>query len=900
MIRPGVKRLFRLALRRRDNVAERVDEEIALHLELRARQLEADGLSPEEARREALRRFGDVTDARRTLRADARRREDRLRLSEWYDAILHDLRFGLRSLWHHRVASVFVIVTLALGIGANATMFGVVDTLLFQPPPDVAHADQLVRIDFAYPKPVGTGFYYTPLTGYGTYEALADNVNGFQDVAAYWRDETFIGRGVDASRLDAVLVTASFFRTLGVRPALGRFFRSEEERAEDARTVVLGYELWNGRFDGSRAVLGRTVYIAGEPCTVIGVAPPHLSGIDLQHVDAWLPIGMATTMFSPDALSHSNSIWLSTFARVRPGIARKVTATQATAAFRGEHAKDPYLEGARVVLAPLPVGRGPNVSADARVSLWLGIVSVLVLLVACANVANLLLARAASRSHEVAVRLSLGAGRWRISRQLLVESVMLAVFGGLAALLLMAWSSSFVDRVLMPDVSVMRSAVSLRVLLFAAVAALGTGILCGIAPAFLGTRSDLATVLRGRGRRPAVRMRTQSVLVAAQVAFTVVLLAGAGLFVRSLRNVRGKDLGMNVREVLYASVDFRSQGVSRSDALASYRAMLRRVRELPGVTAASLSIGEPFRSGWGVWIEPATGTAAAVARPRGSPWGRAVGAGFFRATARRFVSGRSFTADEHSPSADVAIINEAAAHYYWGKQSPLGACVRTPLEDHGCFRIVGVVANAPFWEVTGAPPQELYLPLEAVETNPAIGTGVMMEVRTAVDPQTMVGRVRRAMMAAAPDVPFPTVEPLTAIIDPQYRSWELGAKVFSAFGLLALLLAAVGLYGVLVYAVVQRSRELGIRAALGANPSTLVRTVVTKGLSTTLVGALIGVAAALGAGRFVASLLYDVSARDPLSLGGAAAVLVVVAGIASYLPARRAARVDPLEVLRAE
>ncbi len=900
MIRPGVKRLFRLGLWRRDAVDEHVDEEIALHLELRARQLEAEGLSPEEARREASRRFGDVAEARRALRADARRREDRLRLGEWYDAILHDLRFGLRSLWHHRVASVFVILTLALGIGANATMFGVVDTLMFQPPPDVAHPDQVVRIDFAFPKPVGTGFHYTPLTGYGTYEALADNVNGFQDVAAYWRDETSIGRGVDASRLDAVLVTASFFRTLGVRPALGRFFRPDEERAEETRTVVLGYELWKSRFNGSPAVVGRTVHIAGEPCTVIGVAPPHLSGIDLQHVDAWLPIGMATTMFSPDALSHGNSIWLSTFARVRPGVAWKVAETQATAAFRSEHAKDPYLEGARVVLAPLPVGRGPNAPADARVSLWLGIVSILVLLVACANVANLLLARAAARSHEIAVRRSLGAGRWRISRQLLVESAMLAIGGGLAAVMMMTWSSSFVQRVLIPNVPAISSAVSLRVLLFAGAAALGTGILCGLAPAFLGTRSDLDALLKGRSRGPAARLRLQRFLVAAQVAFTVVLLAGAGLFVRSLRNVRGKDLGMDVHHVLYASVDFRTQGVSRSDALASYRKMLRRVRELPGVTVASISRGEPFRNGWAVWIEPATGTAATVGRPRSAPWGRAVGTGFFRATGRRFVSGRPFAADEHTPSAQVAIINEKAARYYWGRKSPVGECIRTPLEDQGCFRIVGVVANAPFWQVTGASPQELYLPLEAVKTESGIGTRLTMEVRTAGDPEAMVGPVRRAMMEAGPDIPFPSVEPLTAIVDPQYRSWELGAKVFSAFGLLALLLAAVGLYGVLVYSVVQRSRELGIRAALGADPRTLVRTVVTNGLSTTLVGALVGVAAALGAGRFVASLLYDVSARDPLSLGGAVAVLIVVAGIASYLPARRAARVDPLTVLRAE
>lgn len=899
MIRPGVKRLFRLALRRRDVVHEHVDEEIALHLELRAKQLEAQGLTPDEARREARHRFGDTAAARRSLKATAERRESRMRLHEWLDDLRQDVRFGIRGLWHHRVASSFVVLTFALGIGVNATMFGAVNTLMFQPPAGVMHPEAVVRLFYAFPKSSGGGYAYTQITGFGTYEALRDNAHGFESVAAYWADATSIGRGANARPLKAVLVTASFFRALGARPVLGRFFRPNEERAEGAKTVVLGYGLWKDRFNGDRTVLGRAVDIGGQVYTVIGVSPRGFTGINEQRVDAWLPIGAATTIFSPYALSHLPSMWLSTFARVRPGVARQVAAAEATAAYAAEHAKERYTKGARVVLAPIPVGRAPTISADTRVALWLGAVSVLVLLVACANVANLLLARAASRSHEIAVRLSLGAGRWRIARQLLIESLMLAAAGAAVALVLTLWASSIVRHIVMPDAAI-GGGVSWAVLGFAGVAAVATGLLCGLAPAAIGIRSDLNAALMGRGHALPGRLRTQRTLVAVQVAFTVLLLAGAGLFIRSLRNVRNKDLGMDVRHLLYASVDFQSAGVSPADASAEMRAILERVRALPGVAAASLSIGEPFRSGWGASIIPTAGAAAAVKQPEAMPMGRAVSSEFFKATGRRFIAGRPFDAAEHSPTAHVAVISEAAARYYWGDTSPIGACIRTLPGDRTCSTIVGVVADSPQWQVTAAPIQELYVPIEVEKGSNDPFRIPIMEVRAAGSPAELVEPVRRALQSMGPDIPYPSVMPLTDALDPQYRSWTLGTEMFSAFGLLALVLAGVGLYGVLAYWVVQRTRELGIRAALGAQRGALLRLVVADGLGTAAFGAALGVAGAVGAGRFIASLLYQVSPRDPVSLAEAAVVLLVVAGLASYLPARRAARVDPMTALRSD
>jgi predicted permease len=815
------------------------------------------------------------------------------------DALLKDVRYAVRALIHNPGMTTVAVICLALGIGANATMFGIVDALMFKAPAHIVQPDGVARIYFNYPGGKPGTVNATQVTGYGTYEALRDNVPAFKEIAAYWSNTTTIGHGSDARPLDAVLVTPSFFRALGTQPLLGRFFAPDEERAEGGKTVVLGYDLWKGRFNGDRGVLGRAVNIGGLQYTVIGVAPPEFTGVDLKRVDAWLPIGAATTMFSSNALSHDGNYWLSTIARIPADVSPDVAAAQATAAFASEHARESWSKGTRVIFAPIPVGRAPNMSANTKVSLWLGLVSLLVLLVACANVANLLLARAVARSREIAVRLSLGAGRWRIARQLLTESMVLAGIGAVAALVLTVWTSAFVRRVVIPDVPLMGHAISLRVLGFAGVVALGTGLVCGLAPALVIARSNLNAVLKGEASGRGGRFLVQRALVAGQVALTVVLLAGAGLFVQSLRNIRNEDLGMNVQRLLYARVDFKAANISNAVATAQYNAMLQRVRAVPGVTAASISIGEPFGSGWGVNIIPTAGPAAEVKRPRAAPMGRAVSEGFFRATARRFTQGRAFTSAEHSASAHVAIINQGTADYYWPHGGALGACIHTYDKQPNCTTIVGILADARQYQITSAAIQELYVPIEDTSVVPSMGVS-MMEVRTSGDPRAMVAPVRHAMESVGPDIPYPSVRPLTDILDPQYRPWQLGTQMFGAFGLLALVLAGVGLYGVLAYAVVQQRRELGIRAALGAQRGALVRLVVRTGLVTTIVGAGIGVVAALGAGRFIASLLYDVSARDPKSLAGAAVSLVIVAVVASYLPARRAARVDPMVALRSE
>src|SRR6185437_12784641 len=461
----------------------------------------------------------------------------------------------------------------------------------------------------------------------------------------------------------------------------------------------------------------------------------------------------------------------------------------------------------------------------------------------------------------------LGSGRWRLARQLLIEGLLLAAAGTAAALLLTIWSSAFVRSMLIPDVPLLGHAISTRILAFATVAALLTGGLCGLAPAAFAARTDLNSVLKGMvfgtGRG---RLMVHRVLVGGQVALTLVLLAGAGLFVRSLRNARDIPLGMDVDHVLYANVDFRSAGVAAAHANTIYERMLEQVRRVPDVLAASVSQGAPFRSASGKWVIVPGVPESIPHAGSSSPMGFNVGPGYFDATGTQVVSGRPFTGADYDAAAHVVIINQAIAQRYWPRGNPVGTCVH--LEDPANTTCVTAVD--------------------------------FMEIRTAGDPAAAIPAIRRAMESADPDSPFPVIQPLRQILDPQYLPWKLGASMFSAFGLLALLLAAVGLYGVLAYAVMQETRDLGIRAALGAQPEQLMRGVMLSGLTTTIIGVALGIVAALAGGKAIAALLNGVSPRDPTVLAGAALVLLVVALAASYFPARRATRVDPMDALRAE
>ena len=803
---------------------------------------------------------------------------------------MNDFRYALRTLARRPGLVAAAIVCLALGIGANATIFGVVDTLLFRPPPLVQNPERVVRLYFRRRLPP-FGTTTSSITGYPLYTRIRESARAFDALAAYtYSQSASMGRGVDARRVRVVLASAGYFPLLGVRPALGRFYAADEDRPGGPAVVVLGYGFWRAAFQGDSGILGRQLQLGRSSYTVVGVAPERFTGVNLENVDAWVPLTASTPeLMGPDSLNRG-SYFLQIIGRLGPGRA-EAAAREATLAFRAE---DMYSFGdsnAVALLGPVQHARGPEMSQNARVSLWLSAVSVIVLLVACANVANLLLARALQRQREIAVRLALGAARLRLARQLVAESVLLALAGGAAALVVTLWAGPVIRAFLLPDMPAVTSAVDGRVLLFTGGVALLTGFFAGCVPALQVGRADLTPALKagaGEGRYRPSRLR--SALLVGQVALTVTLIVGAGLFVRSLRNVEGQNFGFDPGHTLLATMDLRAAGYSPTEINQLNLRMLARLEVLPGVEAAAATIGHPF--GW------ATGCSVSVPGrdsiphlKSGGPYCQWVTPGYFAAVGTP-VHGRAFTpADRGAP---VAIINETMARLLWPGQPAIGKCFIG--SDKRCAEIVGVVPDARRFNAVEDESMHFYVPLTADSSE--FITALVMRARGR--PEDVVAPVRAAMQQTAANLPYAAVTPLADLVAPSIRPWRLGTTMFGLFAGLALVLAAVGLYGVLSYTVAQRTQEIGIRVAMGAQRGDVLGLTVGQGVRIAALGAAIGALAALAGGRVLSSLLYGVSPRDPLVLLGAATTMLAVAAIASYLPARRATKVDPMVALRYE
>jgi len=807
------------------------------------------------------------------------------------DTLLADLRYALRTFARSPALVAAAVVCLALGIGANATIFGVVDTLLFRPPPPhVQNPERVVRLYFRRRLPP-FGTTTSSITGYPLYTLMRESAPAFDALAAYtYSQSASLGRGVDARRVRVVLASASYFPLLGARSALGRFYSADEDRLGGPAVVVLGYGFWRAAFQGDSGILGRQLQLGRGSYTVVGVAPERFTGVNLENVDAWVPLtGAATELMGPGSLNRG-SYFLEIIGRLGPG-GREAAEREATRAFRAE---DMYSHGdsnAVALLGPVQHARGPEMSQNARVSLWLSAVSVIVLLVACANVANLLLARALQRQREIAVRLALGAARLRLARQLVTESVLLALAGGCAALLVSLWAGPVIRAFLLPDMPALAAAVDGRVLLFTGGVALLTGFLAGWVPALQVGRADLTPALKAGAREGRYRpSRLRSALLVGQVALTVTLIVGAGLFARSLRNVEGQNFGFDPVHTLLATMDLRAAGYRSTEISQLNLKMLARIDALPGVEAAAATIGHPF--GW------ATGCSVSVPGrdsipqlPAGGPYCQRVTPGYFAAMGTP-VHGRAFTpADRDAP---VAIVNETMARLLWPGESAIGKCFVG--SDRRCAEIVGVVPDARRFSAVEDASMHFYVPF--ADDSSAFITALVVRARGR--PEDLVAPVRAAMQETAANLPYAAVAPLADLVAPSIRPWRLGTTMFGVFAGLALVLAAVGLYGVLSYTVAQRSHEIGIRMAMGARRGNVLGLMVGQGVRIAALGAGIGALAALAGGRVLSSLLYGVSPRDPLVLLGAAVIPLVVAAIASYVPARRAAKVDPVVALRYE
>ncbi|HEX9705465.1 MAG TPA: ADOP family duplicated permease, partial [Gemmatimonadales bacterium] len=756
--------------------------------------------------------------------------------------------------------------------------------------------DDVVRLYFRKTSShFGTNTFAT--IGYPLYTALRDSAHVLQTVAAFSHEQSAsLGRGAEAEPMRLTLVSSTFFPLLGVRPALGRFFGPDEDRQGAALVVVLSHAFWRRQFGGDSTVVGQPLALGKGTYTVVGVAPPGFTGVDLRDVDGWVPVAAATPELMGPSWLTRGSIYLQTIGRLRPSANRVQAAHEATLVFRAEDALtgDPD-STATALLGPIQAARGPDMgwSKDAKVATWLAVVAAIVLLIACANVVNILLARAVQRQREIAIRRAIGAGRGDLARQLLTESALLALAGAAGAWLVAVWTGPVIRAFLLRDVPATTTAVDVRVLVFTGTIALLVGVLTGLAPALQVGRDDLIQALKsGAGDGRFQRSRLRSLLLVGQVSLTLALLVGAGLFARSLRNVRRIDLGFDADRILLATMDLKAAGFGPAEANALYMQMLERVQALPAVEHAAASVGSPF--GWSMALDLVIpGRDSLPTLKAGGPYRQAITAAYF-ATMGTPVRGRDFTpADQHGQS---AIVNETFARAIWPGENPIGKCLQDGDRGAPCSEIIGVVPNAHRYAVVEDPAALYYVPLAPRE---ARGITALL-VRARGRPEDLVEPVRREMQSAGSNLPFARVVPFARRVASSIRPWQLGTTMFGLFALLALVLAAVGLYGVLAYTVGQRTHELGVRIALGAQRDDVMRLVVGQGVRVAGLGIVVGAALALLGGRAVAALLYGVAPHDPPVLGAACLVLLAVAALASWLPARRAARVDPMVALRTD
>lgn len=818
---------------------------------------------------------------------------------------IQDLRYASRGLIKTPLFTIGVVLTLALGIGVNATMFGVVDTLFLRPPTGVKDPGGIVRVYYRQHFDV-MGTFTGSSTSYPSFTDLRDHVPGFAQVAAVTTRPLGLGRGADAIQVVVAAVSHQYFPMLGVQPVRGRFFTAAEDQPSGERVAVLSYGFWQRHFGADASVVGRTLPLGKGTYTVIGIAPPGFGGLDIKPVDLFLPINPAAQgdVITSEAIASYNWTWMSVVARLKPGVPAATAAAQATLAYRqgvsaGRNRKD---STTTVVLGPIQEARAPETSSGAKVALWIGVVAAVVLLIACANVANLLLARGVSRRRELAVRASLGAGRAGLMRALLSESLVLALMGGASAILLSLWVGSAARGFLLPGLPAEVPLVESRVLMFTGIAVAFTALLTGLVPAMQASRTDLVAALkRGGHGTTAHGGRTRSALLVVQIALTLVLLVGAGLFVRSLRKVQGIDLGFDADRVTSVQLNLASAGFSSQQANDVYLRLLDRFRQLPGVQDAAVSMGTPFNYSYSVDVH-AEGADSIPQVKSGGPYIQAISPGYMATMGTRLVTGRDFTAGDVAGSVRVALVDATFAKLVWPRGNAVGKCLYIGADSvKTCTRVVGIVADAKRGEVTETESMLYYVPFAQYQSDAAISTPTInaIFVRTRPGDHGTPGALQREIQAVG-NLPFAQVQTIADQAAPQLRSWRLGASAFSAFGLLALLIAATGIFAVLSYSVSQRTKEIGVRVALGAQSSHVVSMIVRQGLGAALIGTLLGTVGAYALGRAIASLLYQVPATDPLVFCGVIAMLFSVAAVASYLPARRASRVAPMTALRSE
>lgn len=822
------------------------------------------------------------------------------------DGFRQDLVHAWRGLRRAPGFALVVILTLGLALGANATMFGLSDRLLFRAPAGIGHPEQVRRVLIAR--------WITGLTrpgqsmSYPSFEDVRDRTRSFQQVAAIDEVIYSYGTGAAARPVHVTLATGQYFQLLEVQPLLGRLFgEAEDAKPTGTPVAVLSHGFWRSAFGGDPSVLGRTIELGKNPYTVIGVAPEGFTGTELTAVDLWLPMSTSGTgpFGDPEWLQNRGSQWLQTLVRLQPDIADGAAAEDATRGYREGHAESTgdFHKRAEASFAGLTgATMAGSEGSTGRVTGWLLGVTVMLLVIACANIANLVLARGLLRRGEIAVRLALGVSRGRLLRQLLTESLLLAGLGFALGLLLVRLGSGLLRTVLLPGLVWEGSAIDGRVLLVTGVATLLAAVVAGLLPLWRGTRSDVAAQLHGAGRSTAAHSRKlRTGLLLLQTGLSTALLIGAGLFLKSLTAIRGLDLGFTPADLAVVTVDLQSQGAKGPEIKAFYQAAVERVRRVPGVQAAGLSIGSPFMGNWAEPVRlPGAGADSLIpGLAGGGPYYFRVSAGMFEALGVRLLRGRLFTdVDDRAEAAPVVVVTDRMARTLWAGRDALGQCLIRG-DAPRCHTVIGVVADL-HRQALEERERPFFLYFTPLGQDVEYGVPQLLMARVTGDPARWTEPIRRELLAIRPDLPYIRLRGYQNTIDSRARSWRLGASMLTVFGALSLIIAAIGLYGVLSFAVTQRTQELGIRAALGASPARLMRLILGNGVVTAVVGTVLGVGLALALSSRITPLLFRTSALDVTVYGVTAATILGVAVLASWIPGLRATRVEPVRALKAE
>ncbi len=810
---------------------------------------------------------------------------------------LDDLRQAARGLTRARGFTATAALTLALGIGAVTALTSVLDLLLFRPPVGVTAPERVTRLLFHFKNPQ-FGEWTNPSVSYPDFTDL-QKARGFQALAAQARDQGSLGRGAEARSVSVAEVTGGYFGLLGATPMLGRLLVPEDDRVDGPTVVVLSERLWRTGFGSDPAIVGRTLPLNDRVFTVVGVAPKDFDGGDLEGADLWVPLSVwsAHGIGGNDFATDRGWYWVQLSARLADGVTLEQAAAEATALVRAGREEAKETNGfSDVQLAPALESASPITSAPTELAQGLAAMSLLVLLIACANVANLLLARGLVRAREFAVRKALGAGQGRLVRQLLLEGGLIALVGGAAGLLVATWGGALLAGTLLTESMAERLRIDPRVLMIAGGATLLAALVSSLLPALALARGDLTPVLKEGGRAGYSRSRLRAGLVVAQVALSVVLVVGAGLFVRSLRNVLGIDIGYDREHIILVDADPRDAGFDGLQTGQAFDAMLAAALVYPGVESGALNNGEPF--GWSMAVSLRIPGLDSLPRfSSGGPYIQQTTADYFRTMGLPLLRGRGFTDADRRAQPPVAVLGATMAERYFPGQDPIGKCLIIGGAGKPCTEIIGIAKNGVRYSPREEPQAIYYVPLAPTDTSTRHLT---LFLRTRGPARDVVAGLRVALQTAAPGLPYVTARSLDEVLAPRYQSHRLGASLFGLYALAALGLAGLGLYAVLAYTVRGRRQELGVRLALGAAPGSLVRLVMGDAFRLVLLGIVAGLVGAVAAGRALASQLYGVKPADPAILLGSALVLGVLTVVASLLPARRAARTDPMTALRSE